>query len=163
VTDWIEWLEQVTGPYKAAIERVADGFEHPVDSADNVDGTERFLLIERSIYDRQLYLATYNSPEDATGAHDSQEYPEDWPILRLVDLETGEDVDIETAVVAPGVQDRSAITILRFTAADADALVGHEMSERELALVAKAMEHSGIDDTFTDAVHMAELDEGDDT
>jgi hypothetical protein len=55
----------------------------------------RFLLVERTHYDGLHYLTTHETPEDAADYHDGQEYPDDWSIVELIDLDTGRTFDAE--------------------------------------------------------------------
>lgn len=54
-----------------------------------LDDLARWLLIERSVYDGELYLTSHNSPDEAADYHDFQEYVDDWIVDALVDLDTG--------------------------------------------------------------------------
>lgn len=49
----------------------------------------RFVLVERSVYDGDLWLTGLGSPEDASDYRAHQEYPEDWTVEMLYDLATG--------------------------------------------------------------------------
>lgn len=62
----------------------------------NVDRTQLadkpWLLVEKSRHEPahgDLFVTHFGSPEDAFDYHDGQEYPEDWPIVGLVNLDTG--------------------------------------------------------------------------
>lgn len=59
------------------------------DIEDVMDGSKRFLLIERDD-EGERWATTHESPDDAASYHVNQENPEDWPIEALVDLDTGE-------------------------------------------------------------------------
>ena len=50
----------------------------------------RWLLVEESRYDGSVWLTDAESPEEAVAAHDQQEYVEDWNVVGVVDLDTGE-------------------------------------------------------------------------
>ena len=50
----------------------------------------RFLLVEKSRYDALHFLSAHDSPEQAAEYVDGQEYPDDWKIVTLVDLDTGD-------------------------------------------------------------------------
>lgn len=56
-----------------------------------LDGTEypKFLLIETSRYDGTFWLTAWDTPDDAASYHDCQDYPEDFNIHGLYDLDTG--------------------------------------------------------------------------
>lgn len=58
--------------------------------AEGADMEGRWLLIERSAYDASRFLTIHATPREAAEYHDTQEYPEDWGIVALVDLDTGE-------------------------------------------------------------------------
>jgi len=49
-----------------------------------------FLLIERSVYDASLFVTVHESLAEAADYHDVQEYPDDWTIEYVLDLDTGE-------------------------------------------------------------------------
>jgi hypothetical protein len=55
----------------------------------------RFLLVEQSRYDARHFLSSHASPEQAAAYRDGQEYPEDWEIVTLVDLDTGHEFEAE--------------------------------------------------------------------
>lgn len=81
----------------AAINTVVDG--RPIYDQDGLLGgigaenwtlqPLRYLLVEKSRYDGELYLTTWDGPADAADYHDNQECPEDWNVESLVDLDTG--------------------------------------------------------------------------
>lgn len=50
---------------------------------------ERYLVIERSTYDRSIFLTTHDTPAAASDYLAGQECPEDWAPQALVDLDTG--------------------------------------------------------------------------
>ena len=58
-----------------------------------LDRTCRYLLVERSRYDGSHWLSSHASMANAADYHDGQEYPEDWNIVGLYDLETGRKLD----------------------------------------------------------------------
>ncbi|MFN2506244.1 MAG: hypothetical protein ABR540_18865 [Acidimicrobiales bacterium] len=49
----------------------------------------RFLLVEQSRYDARHFLSAHDSPEQAADYWETQEYPSDWEIVTLVDLDDG--------------------------------------------------------------------------
>ena len=51
----------------------------------------RFALIERSKYDGTAYVTLHDDLDDAAVYHDTQEEPHDWPIEKVVDLDTGKE------------------------------------------------------------------------
>lgn len=53
--------------------------------------TQRFVLVERSVHDSSVWVTLAETLEAAGEYHDTQEYPEDWPIEGLWDLDTGEE------------------------------------------------------------------------
>lgn len=53
-----------------------------------LDTAERFLLVETNRYDGSAYVTVHESAEAAAQYHDRQEYPEDWPIQTLIDLDS---------------------------------------------------------------------------
>lgn len=68
-----------------------------------IDGKKRFVLVERSRYDGSFYCTDHSSKEDAASYHDNQESADDWTILALHDLDTGEvcEGETHTTFVAP--------------------------------------------------------------
>lgn len=64
-------------------EHVYDGTPH------DVTDLHRFVLIERSRFDRDIYVTDWENPADAADYHDGQEEPENWIVEELVDLDTG--------------------------------------------------------------------------
>lgn len=62
---------------------------YDTDGTANLTNLGRFVLIERSKFDRDIYVTDWDDPSDAADYHDTQEYPDDWPIEVLVDLDTG--------------------------------------------------------------------------
>lgn len=76
---------------------------YPGDYDDLTDGLPAdtyfvFLLIEESIRTSQYWLSLHESPAEAADYHINQEYAEDWKILDLVDLRSGETFDGELSV-----------------------------------------------------------------
>lgn len=59
-------------------------------------GDERYLLIERSSHggDPSYCFTTHDEPIDAIDYHDSQEYPGDWDIDEIIDLDTGDSINL---------------------------------------------------------------------
>ena len=55
----------------------------------------RFLLVEQSRYDALRFLSAHADTEEAAAYRDGQEYPEDWAVVTLVDLDTGEEFEAE--------------------------------------------------------------------
>lgn len=51
---------------------------------------DRFLLVERSRYDASIFVTSWETADHAAEYHDGQEEPDDWPILLLVDLDSGD-------------------------------------------------------------------------
>ena len=62
--------------------------QHPDVLAD--DDIGRWLLIEKSRFDGDLWVTTWPDPDAAAEYHDGQEYEDDWIIDVLVDLDTGD-------------------------------------------------------------------------
>ncbi len=54
---------------------------------DNPDFPDRYLLVEYG--ETSVYFYNVASEEEAGRTHDGQEYPADWEIAEVVDLETG--------------------------------------------------------------------------
>jgi hypothetical protein len=59
-------------------------------SAWTDDPADTWLLVERSFYNGSFWLSTHPSAQEAADRHDRQESPEDWPVVVLVDLNTGD-------------------------------------------------------------------------
>lgn len=75
--------------YDALLERFQPP-DHLTPDIDN-DTIGRYALVERNARDRGEHaITTHDSMEDASREHGSQEYPEDWPAIELIDLDTGE-------------------------------------------------------------------------
>lgn len=55
----------------------------------------RFLLVEQSRYDPRHFLSAHADPGEAAAYRDGQEYPGDWEVRTLVDLDTGEEFEAE--------------------------------------------------------------------
>jgi len=51
---------------------------------------DRWCLIERSVGESRRYVTLHDSREQAGDYHYGQEYPHDWDIEELVDLDTGD-------------------------------------------------------------------------
>lgn len=63
--------------------------------ADEERTPDQFLLIEVSAFNRQeVMFSTYDTPQDAADAHYNQEYPGDWEIIEIVDLDTDEKFEV---------------------------------------------------------------------
>jgi hypothetical protein len=61
--------------------------------------TERFVLVEDSTYGNGLYITVHATPSDAGDYHDNSEYPQDYNIQALIDLDTGEEYSTVTDFV----------------------------------------------------------------
>ena len=60
----------------------------------------RFTLVEVAHHhDGRHFLSSHANPDDAARYHDEQEYAEDWLIVVLVDLDTGDSYSAETRTV----------------------------------------------------------------
>ena len=67
------------------------------DAAAELAAAGRFVLVELAHrHDGRHWLSGHASPDDAARYHDGQEYAEDWLILTLVDLDTGDRYSAET-------------------------------------------------------------------
>ncbi|MFP5319487.1 MAG: hypothetical protein ACLGI2_14495 [Acidimicrobiia bacterium] len=67
------------------------------DPVAELAGAGRFLLVEVAHrHDGLHWMSAHDSPDDAAAYHDSQEYAEDWLIVTLVDLDTGDTFEAET-------------------------------------------------------------------
>lgn len=67
--------------------------DHPDEVKSRFEDGDRFALVEKSRFDRDgdtYFLASFTTPEGAADYHDGQEWPEDWIIQRLIDLDTGD-------------------------------------------------------------------------
>ena len=51
---------------------------------------ERYVLLEKSTYDGSLWVSTWEERDDAVAYHYGQEYPADWTIEYVYDLDTGD-------------------------------------------------------------------------
>lgn len=75
------------------------------DDVSSGEPEHRYLLVEQTHYDGGHYLTTHAAPEDAADYHDGQEYPDDWTIIELVDLDTGRTFDhAETTTFTPNAE-----------------------------------------------------------
>lgn len=66
------------------------------DPAGTLAAGGRFLLIERSVFGDGHLLTPHDSAADAASYHDASEY-DDWSIVVLVDLDTGDGYDGEVS------------------------------------------------------------------
>jgi len=66
-------------------------FADPV--ADLAAAPGRYLLLERSTDGNGHFASVHHSPDAAAEYIDGQEYPDDWELVTLVDLDTGAAVD----------------------------------------------------------------------
>lgn len=57
---------------------------------------ERFVLVEESTYGNGKWITLHETPTDAGSYHDSSEYPHDYDIKALIDLDTGDEYDAIT-------------------------------------------------------------------
>lgn len=62
----------------------------PVTLVADMDPPDRWCLVERSVGESRRYVTLHTSREQAGDYHYGQEYPHDWDIEDLVDLDTGE-------------------------------------------------------------------------
>ena len=56
-----------------------------------------FILVEKSRHDSSYYVTVHDTPQGAAEYHDGQEYPEDWNIEFLENVETGEILEPQTS------------------------------------------------------------------
>lgn len=54
------------------------------------DEVQQFCMIEVNTRDLTAWISTYPDPAEAAREHDSQEYPGDFDIEALIDLDTGD-------------------------------------------------------------------------
>ena len=73
----------------------SDGWEVAEDADDDLP----FVLIEASIYDGGHWLTRWVSLDAAADYHDGQEYPDDWDIVEVVDLSTGDRYQATTRTI----------------------------------------------------------------
>jgi hypothetical protein len=59
-------------------------------AVEELEDPARWLLVEESRYDGSVWLTDASSPEEAIAVHDQQECVEDWNVVGVVDLDTGE-------------------------------------------------------------------------
>lgn len=83
--------------YQALVDELGGHHQIYDEEAVTLDNPSRFILVECSRYDGELYLTEHDDLESAATYHDSQEEPEDWPIRALYDLDTGERYSGQTA------------------------------------------------------------------
>lgn len=103
--------------------------------AENGADPSRFLLIEVSRFDSTVFVTSWDSVEDALAYHDGNEYPEDWPIHRIVDLDEGVEYDATDLVTTTSlVRELPTVTTgggrvvsARSAAYVADVVDGHEV------------------------------------
>lgn len=88
--------------------RIAELIErHPLqdpaqfgDPVDELAAAGRFLPVEVAHRHDGLHsMSGHDSPEQAAAYHDNQEYAEDWAIVALVDLDTGDAFEAEAHTV----------------------------------------------------------------
>ena len=84
--------------YAPALTEYIEENRESIHDCERADASQRFLLVECSRFDNSLFLTTWATPAEAAEYHDRQEHPEDWPVLRMVDLATGEELGHATAV-----------------------------------------------------------------
>jgi|SRR5581483_1792633 len=78
--------------YRDVLARFPELFDpDSVAAPEDLAEPQRYLLVERSIYDHTVWVTLAESLEAAGEYHDTQEYPEDWTIEGLWDLDTGEE------------------------------------------------------------------------
>jgi hypothetical protein len=91
--------EVVSGLTEARKRRVAELVAaHPLqdpaqfrDVATELADAGRYLLVEVAHrHDGRHWMSGHDSPEAAARYHDGQEYADDWKIVTVVDLDTGE-------------------------------------------------------------------------
>jgi hypothetical protein len=84
----------------------------PHDRADvadwQLDREAKYLLVERNLRAGGHWLSSHDSPATAADYHDRQEYAEEWEIVCLVDLESGEELEASTDVVTTWLPSRSS-------------------------------------------------------
>jgi hypothetical protein len=69
----------------------AGGFHDDDGGISSLDEDDRYLLVERNYrYGCGFWLTSVTSDADAGNYHVNQEYAEDWELILLVDLDTGQ-------------------------------------------------------------------------
>ncbi len=61
-----------------------------------LDAKSRYVLVERNVAYGGFWLSGHRDPEGAAYYHDNQDYAEDFAVVEVVDLETGDRVEVET-------------------------------------------------------------------
>jgi hypothetical protein len=66
------------------------------------ESMQRYLLVEENVgsakVEQPCYLSTHDSPQEAATYAAGQEYPEDWAVRYLLDLDTGERFSAEVSI-----------------------------------------------------------------
>lgn len=78
-----------------ALNGYTDDASHVLDLSDSLTMNDRFLLVERSTRDDRFWLTSHATVEDAGRYHMSDEYMEDWSIEVVIEIDTGEEFDVE--------------------------------------------------------------------
>lgn len=82
------WPEAELTPLAAVIARYVDRLQDG--GSDEVDGAKCYVLVEANVRTDQVWLSSHGSHAAAADYHDRQDRVEDWEIIELVSLDTGE-------------------------------------------------------------------------
>jgi hypothetical protein len=96
--DYLDWLQEwpdmaaLINSRVAALAAISDYIQQTDDSwkeSRSLDPDNRWVLVQRCTANGATWLSSWASPEEAAAYYGSLDYPEDWPVVELIDCESG--------------------------------------------------------------------------
>jgi hypothetical protein len=95
--DYLDWLQEwpdmaaLINARVAALAAIADYLEQTDTTWEShrLDPENRWVLVQRCTGNGATWLSSWGSPEEAAAYYGSLDYPEDWPVVELIDCESG--------------------------------------------------------------------------
>jgi hypothetical protein len=95
--DYLDWLQEwpdmaaLINARVAALAAIADYLQQTDAGweSHSLDPENRWVLVQRCTGNGATWLSSWASPEEAAAYYGSLDYPEDWPVVELIDCESG--------------------------------------------------------------------------
>jgi hypothetical protein len=96
--DYLDWLQEwpemaaLINARVAALAAISDYIQQTDESWEersSLDPDNRWVLVQRCTGNGATWLSSWGSPEEAAAYYGSLDYPEDWPVVELIDCESG--------------------------------------------------------------------------
>jgi hypothetical protein len=96
--DYLDWLQEwpdmaaLINARVTALAAISDYIQQTDPSweeSDSLNPENRWVLVQRCTGSGAIWLSSWGSPEEAAAYYGSLDYPEDWPVVELIDCESG--------------------------------------------------------------------------